>query len=75
MYGELGIFAMSPELALDDRRTWKFFIKEPEVIETTVKRNQVWINFALGVIFESVDCEHSSSDQISNILKNDRTWS
>jgi len=44
--GELGRYAMSPELGTRDRRSEHFFIYDKEVLHQTLVTNDIWLNNA-----------------------------
>ena len=62
MLHEMGIFALSPELGINDHLdARKFFIEDTNVLEALVVANSAWIKDAMKLMMEKVHCELKES--------------
>eukprot|EP00353_Schmidingerella_taraikaensis_P019025 CAMPEP_0185621200 /NCGR_PEP_ID=MMETSP0436-20130131/56495_1 /TAXON_ID=626734 ORGANISM="Favella taraikaensis, Strain Fe Narragansett Bay" /NCGR_SAMPLE_ID=MMETSP0436 /ASSEMBLY_ACC=CAM_ASM_000390 /LENGTH=70 /DNA_ID=CAMNT_0028262221 /DNA_START=482 /DNA_END=694 /DNA_ORIENTATION=- len=56
MLHELGIFALSPELGISNKSAETFFIRDQFTLAQTITTNFKWIESAMKLLFESVEC-------------------
>ena len=69
MLHELGIFAMSPELGNDSKKTDDFFVHDKGVLVELLEDNFGWIEYTIKLLFEKVRCYAVVSEAFEGISK------
>lgn len=56
MLHELGIFALSPELGINNSKTDDFFIRDKKALQMLIKDNYIWVEHTMRLLFEKIHC-------------------
>lgn len=66
MFGEKGIYALSPELGTSDINTYTYFIRSPQTLKTMLAENQKWVYFAANTLLPQLNITLTSWTQKAN---------